>query len=216
MFLFLTLFSSNLAFAHAVVKPNIAGIAAYQVFTVSVPSEKDVATTGVRLVLPEGLESITPTVKPGWIIDIITEKTGKTVKNDNEMDTPEYKPKEITWTAGVIPPHLRDEFTFQVKLPSKVATLAWKVYQTYKDGSVVAWELSPTDSQSKGQAGKSDFSKFGPYSTTKVLDDLANTKVVAENPKEELKQDPKGYRLSIILSTVAIVLAGWSIMKKVK
>ena len=65
----------GLALAHVVVKPSEALTGAYQTFTTSVPNEKDIPTIGIRLVIPESVESVTPTVKPGW--EITTVKTGK-------------------------------------------------------------------------------------------------------------------------------------------
>ncbi len=64
--------STGSVFAHSVVKPNTAGIGAFTDFSLGVPSEKDSATTSVRLVLPEGLNFVTPVVKQGWKIEVKT------------------------------------------------------------------------------------------------------------------------------------------------
>ena len=77
----------GLALAHVVVTPNEALTGAYETFTTSVPNEKDIPVTGVRLVIPDAIESVTPTVKPGW--EIQTKKSGDKVT-------------EINWTGGTI------------------------------------------------------------------------------------------------------------------
>ena len=59
------------ASAHVGVKPSEVGVGSFQTFTVGVPNERDVPTTQVRLVLPEGLEHITPNVKQGWTIEVV-------------------------------------------------------------------------------------------------------------------------------------------------
>ena len=151
-----------LAYAHVVVRPKEAGIASYQTFTASVPSEKDSATVLVRLAIPEGIESVTPTVKPGWAVRIIRDGEGETARVT-----------DLVWEHGKIPPHFRDEFTFSAKMPAEVRTLTWKAYQRYENGDVVSWENPPMMEQPKKSDGSPDFSTMGPYSETKVIDDLA-------------------------------------------
>jgi uncharacterized protein YcnI len=178
----LSLLLAQSAFAHVGVKPNKAGIGAYQVFTVGVPSEKDSATTMVRLVIPEGLESVSPNVKTGWNIEL---------KKDADKVT------EIVWRGGSIPAHFRDEFLFSAKVPAQETALNWKAYQTYKNGETVSWDLGPNQEQPKTAEGKSDFSKSGPYSTTEVVDDLKPVSV-------PLSSRPQ---VSFVLSLVAVAIA---------
>lgn len=149
--------------AHVVVRPDEVGIGTYQTFTVSVPVEKDTATIVVRLLIPEGLESVRPNVKPGWDLEIVRE--------NNE---PESRVVELVWTNGSIPKDQRDEFHFSARTPTEPTTLRWSAYQTYADGSIVAWDLDETDQRPKTQEGESDFSVLGPVSTTQVIDDLAD------------------------------------------
>lgn len=157
------LLSFSVAFAHVVVRPNQVGVAAFQTFTVGVPVEKDVATVGLRLVIPEGLTYVSPNVKPGWKINI--------KKGGAEHDAPVT---EIEWTGGNIPAGQRDDFLFSARVPAEESTLDWKAYQMYVDGTTVAWDKSK-DEQPKDSSGKDDFSKFGPYSETRVVDDLSET-----------------------------------------
>lgn len=136
-------------FAHVTVKPSEALTGTYQTFTTSVPNEKDTPTVAIRVVIPESVESVTPTVKPGWLIE--TKKYGDKVT-------------EITWTGGSIPAQMRDEFTFSAHLPSEAGDIHWKAYQTYQDGTVVSWDQTPSDKHGHGE----DENK-GPYSTTVVI-----------------------------------------------
>ncbi len=131
--------------AHVVVKPSSVNPGAFQTFTVGVPVEKNTPTKEVRLVIPNGLNHVTPNVKPGWKV---------TTKKDGEIIS------EIIWSGGSIPAGQRDEFVFSAQVPSATTTLLWKAYQTYVDGTVVAWDKDPKTL--KDHEGE-------PYSETKVL-----------------------------------------------
>lgn len=201
--------------AHAVVKPNQAGIAAFQVFTLGVPSEKPIATTSVRLVLPDGLNFVTPNVKPGWKVEVKTQSTGKQVKDDDGNMIDEQKPVEIDWTGGSIPAGQRDEFLFQAQVPSQATTLDWKVYQTYADGSVLSWDQDPKTPQPKDASGNSDFSKVGPYSETMVVNDLTPTPSATgtADTNSSSKRDTTT-TLALALSIVAVVFSVLALRKR--
>jgi uncharacterized protein YcnI len=142
-------------FAHISVIPTTVETAQFQTFTVQVPTEKDIPTTKVRLVLPEGLQNVRPTSKIGWNIDVV--KEGETLK-------------EIVWSNGLIPQGQRDDFTFSAKTPANEKELVWKSYQTYIDGTEVAWDQAP-------KTGNSEDKKVSnPYSTTKVSPPVMDTK----------------------------------------
>lgn len=151
--------------AHSVVRPNKATVGAYQTFTLSVPSERNSTTTLVRLVIPEGLQSVTPNVKPGWKLEI--KRTNVTTVT------------ELVWSNGTIPMHQRDEFSFSVKAPVQETTVNWKAYQTYQDGTVSAWDMDPSightnhDDHSGGPASQTTFiamaeASASPTSTTPI------------------------------------------------
>ena len=142
------------SFAHVVVKPPQVGTAAFQTFDMGVPTEKDTPTIGLKLVIPSGLKYVTPNVKAGWDINI--------VKNGDRVT-------EIEWNNGSIPSGQRDDFIFSAQVPANETTLKWKAYQTYQDGSIVAWDQDPDTlkaERNKGGEGK-------PFSTTKVVGDIA-------------------------------------------
>lgn len=144
---------SGVVSAHVVVNPTEATTATYQTFTVSVPVEKDQPTVGLKLQIPQGVQFVTPTVKPGWTIT--TDKTG--TGEDAVV-------KSITWSEGAIGADLRDEFTFSAKTPDAASELRWKAYQTYQDGTVVSWDQPATGKDAESEDA-------GPLSVTKVTKD---------------------------------------------
>lgn len=195
--IFLILYSifETPVFAHVVVKPAEVGISTYQTFSVGVPNEKDIPVTGVRLSIPAGVENVSPNVKPGWTI-----QTEMTSSNDQTHDIGsshnESHPSidEISWTGGSIPAGQRDEFFFSAKTPATPTTLKWKAYQTYADGTIVAWELSPNDPEVEGK---------GPLSQTKIVNDLSD----ASAPQAS----PNASNNALIFSLVAVSLSALSL-----
>jgi len=145
---------ASLASAHVIVTPNQVGVAKEQAFSISVPSERDSATTALRLVIPSGLDDVMPTIQAGWTITTKADAQGAIT--------------EIDWTGGTITSGQRDDFTFQAQAPATATTLAWKAYQTYADGTVVSWDQTPI-------AGREDDDRLTPYSTTTVINDLTTS-----------------------------------------
>ncbi len=154
-----TLMTCGVTYAHVTVKPAQAGIGTFQTFTVSVPVEKNIPTTALRLVIPEGMTYVTPNTKTGW--KITTKKSGT---GDDVRVT------EILWTNGSIGAGLRDEFVFSAKTPIMPGEVVWKAYQTYQDGTVVAWDAAPVATHDDMTAPPT----ANPASVTKVVDDLAS------------------------------------------
>lgn len=141
------------AYAHVTVKPAEVKPGTYQTFSVSVPVEKETPTTAVRLLIPVGIQSVMPNVKPGWKIEM-----------KKETIDGEEKVTEVIWSAGSIPVGQRDEFVFSAKTPIEKGSISWKAYQTYRDGSIVSWDIE--------NAGHDDqmAENTGPASITKVVE----------------------------------------------
>lgn len=148
--------------AHVVVKPGEVGIAAYQTYTMGVPNEKDIPTVAVRLAIPEGMTGVSPNVKPGWTIHMKKEGEGE-----------DAKVTEIEWTGGSIPQGQRDDFFFSAKAPAAAATLQWKAYQIYRNGTIVSWDQPSTGDMTTEMREAMEKTGKGPYSETKIVDDLA-------------------------------------------
>lgn len=177
---FMVLSASSQALAHVVVKPGQVGLGERLNFTVSVPTEEADPTVQVRLVIPEGLQSVRPNVKPGWNIQLVKVGEGEAAKIS-----------EIVWSGGRIPADQRDEFVFSAQAPAIDTTLIWKAYQTYSDGDVVAWENDPkvVEEYAKSKQATASGTPSGeeddhnaprPYSTTKVVNDLSKASAASQ------------------------------------
>ena len=175
--------------AHVVVRPRETLTATYQTFTVSVPNEKDIPTTVLRLVIPEGLKSVSPNVKPGWSIEI--KKTG---------EGEETKVSELIWTGGSIPTDQRDEFLFSAQMPATETSLVWKAYQTYADGTVISW-----DQDAYANDHEEENPNVGPYSETVVKSGDSDSSIM------DAPTDSSSNSASFYLSILALGIAGASL-----
>lgn len=118
---------AGLAGAHVTVSPNSVPQNSYQVFTVRVPTEKEVATTSVKVAIPEGVNISRFEPKPDWTYTTESNADGKLTS--------------VTWQAagnGLGPTEF-GEFRMQGKVAEDATELVWKAYQTYADGEVVEW-----------------------------------------------------------------------------
>jgi uncharacterized protein YcnI len=181
-----------MARAHVVVTPGQAGVGRFQTFTIGVPVEKPVPTIGVRIVIPEGVEAVLPNVKAGWKITV---KRSDAAQEQTEAGKAAARVTEIEWSEGIIPAGQRDDFLFSAKVPPAEILLRWKAYQTYGDGSVVSWDRDAND-QPKNDKGAPDFSKSGPYSQTRIVDDL-----------KRAPQNSGASDVPLWLSVVAVILS---------
>lgn len=197
--LFAVLFFIPNASAHVVVKPDQVGIASFQTFSVNVPNEKNSPVTSLRLIIPEGLQYVTPNVKPGWNIDI-----KKNTEGDNAVVS------EIEWKDGVIPAGQRDEFVFSAQVPSKETVLSWKAYQTYQNGDQIAWDQDPLNMKNMSDEDKEKLEKQGkgPLSQTKIINDVSK--------EDKISGSAQTSNSSIGLSLIAIGLAAVSLTMQLR
>ncbi|MDB5184430.1 MAG: hypothetical protein JWN38_238 [Candidatus Saccharibacteria bacterium] len=186
----MTLAFGGLASAHVIVQPEEVTTGTEQTFVVTVPTEKNVATTGLRLEIPSGLKNVSPNVKGGWQITTKTSGSGETATVS-----------EIDWSGGDIEPGLHDQFAFSAQTPAGETALDWKAYQTYADGSVISWD------QAGGETTK-ETATSGPYSTTSVVSETADAKTLAEADQTALKAQSRANSAYIIgLASVVVGLA---------
>ena len=181
---------SSTASAHVVVKPAEVISAGFQTFTIGVPNEKDISTTSVKLIIPDGLKYVQPTQKEGWRIDIESEGAG--------LDA---TVKSITWSGNEVMPGFRDDFTFSGQVPENATTLQWKAYQTYADGTVVSW-----DKAASGDSHESKDENSGPFSVTNVVTETADN--VALKSAEQSAVDAKNAASTALYIAIAGVLVG--------
>ncbi len=186
----LTIFTltAQSALAHVAVTPAEVVTASRQDFSVGVPNEKDIPTTSVRLVLAEGLSSVTPYVKPGWDIEMKTSGEGE-----------DANITEIIWSGGKISQGLRDVFVFRAMTPADETTLVWKAYQTYSDGTVVSWDQEESED---GHDEAEDETK-GPQSETKVVKALSTDHVSEKESPQLLNWVAYG---ALLIAAVSLAL----------
>ena len=116
------------AFAHAEVSPAVALVKSGQLFTLAVPTEKENAeTTKVELTPPSGFAIDSFVSSPGWTRDVKSTGSGE-----------ETQIQRVTWSGGKVPSEEDALFQFLASADS-AKTYAFKVRQTYSDGSVVDW-----------------------------------------------------------------------------
>jgi uncharacterized protein YcnI len=116
------------AWAHVVVSPEEVAAGDYETLTVSVPTEKEVPTTEIRMEVAKGflLSGVQPV--PGW--EHAFEEDGGVVT-------------AVTFSGGEIRPREFQQFLVQAQAPEEPGEYPWRAIQTYKDGSVVRWTGPP-------------------------------------------------------------------------
>lgn len=190
--------SVGTASAHVTVKPSDVKTATYQVFTVSVPNEKDIATTAVKIDVPAEIASITPTQKSGWTVT--TEKTG---------EGESAKISSVTWSGGQIGEGLRDEFTFSAKTPAEPTKLRWNAYQTYANGTVVSW-----DQEESVTGGHGADENKGPFSVTNIVDETVNEGASVEAVQAAKQTADRATYFSIAAIAIALIAAFFATRNK--
>jgi LPXTG-motif cell wall-anchored protein len=114
--------------AHVVVSPEEVTAGDYETLTVSVPTEKEIPTTEIRVEVPEGflLSGVQPV--PGW---------EHAFEEDRGVVT------AVTFSGGEIRPREFQQFLVQAQAPEEPGGYPWKATQTYEDGSTVEWTGAP-------------------------------------------------------------------------
>ncbi len=116
------------AWAHVVVSPEEVAAGDYETLTVSVPTEKEVPTTEIRVEVPEAflLSGVQPV--PGW--EYAFDEDGGVIT-------------AVIWSGGEIGPREFQQFLVQAQAPEEPGEYPWRAIQTYGDGSVVEWTGPP-------------------------------------------------------------------------
>jgi uncharacterized protein YcnI len=116
------------AFGHAIMSPPVAEAKILQQFTLSVPTEKEGATTTkIVLTVPSGFAVDSYEAEAGWKRFVSATGSGE----DAVVNT-------ITWIGGKVPTEEDSVFRFNADATSS-GTLTFKVRQYYSDGSIVDW-----------------------------------------------------------------------------
>jgi uncharacterized protein YcnI len=116
------------ASAHAILSPPVAKAKVLQVFTLSVPTEEEGATTTtIEMTVPNGLSIDSFAPSPGWKRTVQATGSGE-----------EAVVQKVTWTGGKVPTDEDSVFQFNGTLTS-TKTVVVPVRQTYSSGKVVDW-----------------------------------------------------------------------------
>jgi len=117
----------GLASAHVTVQPSQAPANSYQVFTMRVPTEKEIATVEVKLEVPADVNVSRFEPKSDWTYALEKDADGKITT--------------VTWktTGEGLSATEFGQFNFQGKIAENAKELVWKAHQTYADGSIVDW-----------------------------------------------------------------------------
>jgi uncharacterized protein YcnI len=119
------------ASAHAIVSPAVVKAKVLQQFTLSVPTEKEGATTTkITLTVPDGFGIDSWEAEPGWTRSVKATGSGE-----------EAVVQTATWTGGKVPTGEDAVFRFNGEADSS-QTYTFHVTQTYSDGTVVEWNGS--------------------------------------------------------------------------
>ncbi|WP_240636572.1 YcnI family protein [Paenibacillus silvae] len=126
---------ASFASAHVTVNPSNAQTGAWQMYTIKVPSEKELPTTKITLKVPKEVTFKQYQPLTGWKIS--------TEKNESNEVT------SITWEVdgdnqGILAGQFQ-QFNFVAQNPKNEAEVAWDAFQYYSDGSIVEWTGKPGD-----------------------------------------------------------------------
>jgi uncharacterized protein YcnI len=124
----LTLDVAGTAWAHVTVAPEEVAAEEYETLTVTVPTEKEIPTTEVRVEVPDGFTVSGVQPFPGW--DYEFEEDGGLITS-------------VTWSGGEIGPREFQQFLLSAQAPEEPGEYPWRAFQTYEDGSTVEWTGPP-------------------------------------------------------------------------
>jgi uncharacterized protein YcnI len=189
-----TISFAGAASAHVVVYPQEVTQGSYEKFTVRVPNEKDIPTTKVKIDIPKDVEISRFEPKADWTYELEKDSSGLI--------------KSVTWTAtgeGLSATEF-GEFSMQGKVGDSAEKIAWKAYQTYKDGSVVAWE-GPADAELPASV-----TKVVKGNTTTDAHGVA-TEETTDNADNEESEENSTSNIPLILSIIAVILGAVALMR---
>ena len=125
------------ALAHVGVLPRESKPGVEERYTVRVPTEGAVATTSVRLEIPDSVTVLEVEKYGGESFEV--QKQGDRIV-------------AITWTRN-IPPKESANFYFRARNPQSASEIAWKAHQHFADGTMTGW-VEPAGGKRPGPVTK--------------------------------------------------------------
>ncbi|MEZ5321333.1 MAG: YcnI family protein [Microthrixaceae bacterium] len=145
----LLLASAASASAHIAIAEKEQQPDSYAVLSFGVPHGCDGSpTTRIRIQLPESIPTATPTVNPGWDIDLVTQKLDKPIDLGEGRSLTE-RITEVDYTAkSPLPANYRDVLALSVHIPEDAAgkTLYFPTIQECEKGQG-DWTMIPQAGQ---------------------------------------------------------------------
>lgn len=123
--------------AHVGVRPRESKPGAEERYSVRVPTEGAVATTSVRLEIPDGVTVLEVEKMGGESFEV--EKKGDRIV-------------AITWKRN-IPPKESADFFFKARNPASGSEIEWKAHQHFADGTMTGW-VEPAGGKRPGPVTK--------------------------------------------------------------
>ena len=114
------------AWGHSDLDPRQSIPNKWETYTLNVPTETEVPTVQMRLLVPRDFEIEMIEHSPLWQITRARDERGYI--------------REVTWSGSSIPPQTFAEFKLLVRNPATPGTYLWKIEQYYQDGNVATWE----------------------------------------------------------------------------
>src|SRR5438309_4869055 len=114
------------AWGHSDLDPRQSIPNKWETYTLNVPTETEVPTVQVRLLVPRDFEIEMIAHSPPWQITKSRDERGYI--------------REVTWSGSSIPPQTFAEFKLLVRNPATPGPSLWKIEQSYQDGSVATRE----------------------------------------------------------------------------
>lgn len=114
--------------AHVSITPRESTHGATERYTVRIPTEGKVATTGADIEIPEGV-----------IVEVLQAPSGW----KHEIKRKDDRIVAISWQADVAPGEFI-EVGFVARNPRQGAQIVWTLRQRFADGTVTDWTVGPT------------------------------------------------------------------------
>ena len=114
------------AWGHSDLDPRQSIPNKWETYTLNVPTETEVPTVQVRLLVPRDFEIEMIAHSPLWQLTKSRDERGYI--------------REVTWSGSSIFPQTFAEFKLLVRNPAAPGPALWKIEQYYQDGNVATWE----------------------------------------------------------------------------
>ncbi|MBM7599611.1 uncharacterized protein YcnI [Virgibacillus halotolerans] len=191
---------ATVAEAHVTVNPSESTTNAYEKYTIRMPVEKDVNTTGLELEVPDGVDLVSVLPMESWDYELEEDDDGRITS--------------VVWTAkdGGIKPNEFIEISFIGANPSEPTEVSWKALQTYEDDSVVEWVGAPDSDEPASVTEIVEGDTVAPHGHGADHEDSE-----ADEPTQKSEDDAASTSsnwIPISIASLALLLALISLLRK--